>query len=93
MHKLPLKDILWIEAMGDYATINTASKKFFLHLTLKALEEKIPSSKFIRVHRSYIVAIDNITSVEDTTICISNKLIPVGAIYKEGFMKRLNLLT
>ena len=93
MHKLLIKDILWMESMGDYITINAVNKKYILHLTLKAIEPKIPSDKFIRVHRSFIVAVDNITSVEDTTILIDNKLIPVGAIYKENFMKRLNLLS
>lgn len=92
MHKLLIKDILWMESMGDYITINTVNRKYILHLTLKAIEPKIPPDKFIRVHRSFIVAMDNITSVEDTTICIGNKLIPVGAIYKENFMRRLNLL-
>lgn len=90
--KVLIKDILWIEAMGDYITINTINKKFILHLTLKAIEEKIFSHKFIRVHRSYIVALANINMVQDTTICIGDKLIPVGAIYKEGFYKRLDLL-
>jgi DNA-binding LytR/AlgR family response regulator len=90
--KIFAKDILWIEASGDYLTINTINQKFLLHLTLKAIESKLPPNKFIRVHRSYIVAIDNITSIEDTIISISNKLIPVGALYRESFMKRLNLL-
>ncbi|MEW6468793.1 MAG: LytTR family DNA-binding domain-containing protein [Bacteroidota bacterium] len=90
--KVMLKDILWIEALGDYITINTANKKFVLHLTLKAIESKLPPDKFVRVHRSYIAAVDNITSVEDTTISINNKLIPVGALYKDNFIKRLNLL-
>ena len=93
MNKLFIKDILWIEAMGDYVTVNATNKKFTLHTTLKAIEEKIPSNKFVRVHRSFIVAVDNISAVEDTIICINNKLIPVGALYKEAFMKRLNLLT
>lgn len=93
MNKLFIKDILWIEAMGDYVTVNATNKKFTLHTTLKAIEEKIPANKFVRVHRSFIVAVDNISAVEDTIICINNKLIPVGALYKEAFMKRLNLLT
>ena len=90
--KIFAKDILWIEASGDYLTINTINKKFVLHLTLKVIESKLPPNKFIRVHRSYIVAIDNITSVEDTIISIDTKLIPVGALYRESFMKKLNLL-
>src|SRR5688572_156899 len=90
--KVLLKDILWIEALGDYITINTVNKKYVLHLTLKAIEGKLPPDKFVRVHRSYIAAIDNISAVEDTTISISNKLIPVGALYKDNFIKKLNLL-
>lgn len=93
MSKVRLKDILWIEALGDYITVNTVQKKYVIHLTLKALESKLPPEKFIRVHRSFMIAVDNITAVEDTTIYINNKAIPVGAIYRDGFLKRLNLLT
>jgi len=92
MTKVHIKDILWIEALGDYITINTTSKKFVLHLTLKAIGDRLPQDKFVRVHRSYIVTVDNITAVEDTTIYIDETPIPVGALYKENFLKRLNLL-
>jgi len=90
--KVPIKEILWIEALGDYLTVNTINKKYILHSTLKAIEGKIPQDKFIRVHRSFIINIDNVTSVEDTTIYINNTAIPVGAMYKENFIKVLNLL-
>lgn len=90
--KLPIKDILWIEALGDYVTIHLKEQKFILHATLKAIEGKLPANKFVRVHRSYIVQIDNIKTVEDTTIFINEISIPIGSIYKENFIKRLNLL-
>jgi DNA-binding LytR/AlgR family response regulator len=90
--KVPTKDILWIEALGDYITINTVNGKYILHLTLKSIEGKLSPDKFIRVHRSYIVNIDNVGMVEDTTIFINNVSIPVGALYKESFLKVLNLL-
>jgi DNA-binding LytR/AlgR family response regulator len=90
--KVPIKDILWIEALGDYITIHTKDQRFVLHTTLKSVESKLPSDKFIRVHRSYIVQIDNVKLVEDTTIFINDVSIPVGALYKEHFMKRLNPL-
>jgi DNA-binding LytR/AlgR family response regulator len=90
--KVPTKDILWIEALGDYITIHTLNGKYILHLTLKSIENKLPSDKFIRVHRSYIVNIDNVGMVEDTTIFINNNSIPVGALYKDNFIKVLNLL-
>jgi len=91
LNKVPLKDILWIEALGDYLAVHTFDKKYVVHLTLKAIEGKL-NDKFIRVHRSYIVNIDNVGMVEDTTIYINNNPIPVGALYREDFVKVLNLL-
>jgi DNA-binding LytR/AlgR family response regulator len=90
--KVPIKDILWIEALGDYITIHTKDQRFILHATLKSLEGKLPPNKFVRVHRSYIVQVDNVKKVEDTTIFINEVSIPVGALYKDNFIKRLNTL-
>lgn len=90
--KINIKEILWIEALGDYMTINTTEKKYTIHSTMKMIESKLDPNKFIRVHRSSIISIDNITSIEDNVIVIGKKLIPVGAVYKENLTKRLNLL-
>ena len=92
LNKVPVKDILWIEALGDYITIHTKDERFILHSTLKSLENKLNTSKFVRVHRSYIVQIDNVKKVEDTTIFINDQSIPIGAIYKENFIKQINTL-
>lgn len=90
--KINIKEILWIEASGDYISINTPEKKYTVHSTMKAIENKLAADKFIRVHRSYIVAIDNINSIDDNTIVINKQLIPIGFVYKENLTKRLNLL-
>lgn len=90
--KVPVKEILWIEALGDYVTLHTRNERFILHITLKSVESKLPSSKFVRVHRSYIVHLDNVRTVEDTTIYINEVSIPIGALYKDNFIKRLNTL-
>jgi DNA-binding LytR/AlgR family response regulator len=90
--KIPTRDILWIEALGDYLTVHTFKEKFVLHLTLKAIVDKLPRDKFVRVHRSFIVHVDNISTIEDTTIYINNVSVPIGALYKENFQKVLNLL-
>lgn len=90
--KLNIKEILWIEALGDYMTINTTDKKYTIHSTMKTIENKLSSDKFIRVHRSFIISIDNITSIDDNVIVIGKQLIPIGAVYKENLTKRLNFL-
>lgn len=90
--KISITEILWIDALGDYMTINTADKKYVVHTTMKVIETKLPPDKFIRVHRSYIIAIDNITAIDDNVVIIGKQLIPVGAVYKENLTKRLNLL-
>jgi two-component system LytT family response regulator len=92
LNKVLVKDILWIEALGDYVTLHTVEKKFTLHITLKALEKKLDPDRFIRVHRSFIVQLEHINTIDDSVISINNKPIPVGALYRENFMKRLNLL-
>jgi two-component system LytT family response regulator len=92
MTKVLMKDILWIEALGDYISVHTSDKKFVLRHTLKSIYDRLPPDKFIRVHRSYVVAIDNVTSVEDTTISLHGNMIPIGALYKENFIKLLNLM-
>lgn len=90
--KINIKEILFIEALGDYMTINTSEKKYTIHSTMKMIESKLDPSKFIRIHRSSIISIDKITSIEDNIVVIGKQLIPVGAIYKENLTKRLNLL-
>lgn len=91
--KINTKDILWIEALGDYITINTAdNKKYTIHSTMKMVENKLAADKFIRVHRSFIIAKEHISSIDDNVVVIGKQLIPVGAVYRENLTKHLNLL-
>ncbi len=92
IHKVPVTDVQWIEAMGDYVTVHTKEKKYILHSTLRTIESKLPADKFVRVHRSYIVQLNNIKTVEDTSIYIGENAIPLGALYKSNFLKRLGIL-
>jgi DNA-binding LytR/AlgR family response regulator len=62
-----------------------------IHSTLKTLEEKLPDA-FARVHRSFIVRIDRIKDIEDTTLVIDGKVVPIGASYRDDLMRRLNTL-
>jgi DNA-binding LytR/AlgR family response regulator len=91
MIRIRKSDILWAEALGDYAIIHTAKDKFVLHCTLKAVEEKLSGHAYIRVHRSYIVKVDVIEKVEDNTIFCLNKSIPIGKSYREDVFRRLKM--
>ncbi len=90
--KIVFDEILFVQALGDYATIHTISGKYTIHITMKSLEEKLPAKKFQRVHRSYIVAIPKISTVTDSAVHIDNKPIPLADSYKTQLTDKLNFL-
>lgn len=85
--KLAVKDILYIQGLGDYVRIHltTTDRPVMSLMTLKAFEEKMPATKFMRLHRSYIVALDKIDSVTKNSVQIGKEIIPVTEQYKEVF--------
>jgi two-component system, LytTR family, response regulator len=85
MEKLRYADVLYIEGMGDYWRIITTTKKIMTLLNYKKLEELLPPAQFMRVHKSFIIAIDKIENVERNRIRIADRLIPVGETYREQF--------
>jgi len=94
--RLKYEDILWVEALENYVVFNTFNDKFTIHFTMKAIEKKLPSLKFSRVHRSYIINTSCIDMIEDNSIIIKTedgpKTIPIGKSYKEKLMKDINLI-
>jgi DNA-binding LytR/AlgR family response regulator len=90
--KVYLDNVQWIQAMDNYVIIQTNTDQFIIHSTMKDVETKLPSSKFLRVHRSYIIPLDKITVLDENSVLIGDKTIPIGKSYKEVFMSRLNFL-
>ena len=90
--KLVLKEIEWIEAKGDYVLIHTPKQDYFTHSTMKRLSERLGTEEFVRVHRSFIVRLDQIFDIEDGSIRIGSKIIPVGASFEDVLLKRLTML-
>lgn len=90
--KLALTDIQWIEAQGDYVRIYTPKENYVVHGTIKGFEEKLPPKAFVRVHRSYIVRIDQIVDIADSSIVIERSVIPIGASFKDMLLKKLKTL-
>jgi DNA-binding LytR/AlgR family response regulator len=90
--RLSIDDILFAEAMGDYVKLHTPQKFFAIHTTLKTVEERLPEHKFLRVHRSYIVALHKIDTIRDGAIVIDGKPVPVADAYRSQLNRRMNIL-
>ncbi len=85
--RVEFKDILWIEGLKDYIIIQTKEQKIITLLSMNKMMEKLPDSRFLRVHRSFIVSLQKIDSIEKSRIKIGAKEVPIGEVYKEQFLK------
>ena len=90
--RIPFDSILFVEALADYVIIQTGTKKHIVHYTMKGIAERLPDGQFIRTHRSYIINLDKIEAIEDNSLVIGEKYIPIGASYREALFGRLNFL-
>lgn len=88
--KVNLDEINYIQALGDYVKVYTDSQTLVSHQTLKSLEQELPSLNFIRIHKSYIVALKAIQFIEGNQIKIEDEMIPIGASYKDELLRRFN---
>ncbi len=89
LEKVILDDILYIEGMRDYRRIHTIYKRIMTLQNFKELEQVIPAKMISRVHKSYMVALNKIESIERNRIKIADRLIPISATYKEDLLKRI----
>ena len=87
LEKIMLNEIVYIEGMRDYRRIHTVNKRVMTLQNFSEFEKLIPSSIVCRVHKSYMVAISKIVSIERNRIKIADQLIPVSETYKEVFYK------
>jgi DNA-binding LytR/AlgR family response regulator len=87
--KIVYDDILFAEALQNYVTIHTKDKKYITYLTFKSVEDYLPSDKFIRVHKSYIISASKVDSIEGNDIRIGQQHIPISRSLKDEVMDRL----
>ncbi|MEZ4937743.1 MAG: response regulator [Crocinitomicaceae bacterium] len=92
--KLKTDEIYYIEALKDYVVINTLKNRYTIHSTMKEMERKLSGDSFIRVHRSFIVRLDKIYSIEYPNLQLEDdkKVIPIGGLYKDELVKKINLI-
>ena len=92
--KINCKDICFIEALKDYVVINTNETRYTIHSTMKDIELKMGAIDFIRIHRSFIVRLDKIVSIEYPNLTLENdkKSIPIGGSYRDDLNAKIKLL-
>ncbi len=90
LEKITLKNIIYIEGMRDYRRIHTTTKKIMTLQNFKELEKIIPANLVCRVHKSYMVALNKIESIERNRIRIDDQLIPISETYKSSFFQLIN---
>jgi two-component system, LytTR family, response regulator len=90
--KIKIADIIYVQAAGDYVNIFTKNKRYTVHITLRGIEEKLPSDKFYRLHRSYLVALDQVDAVEEGTAYLEKHPLPIGEQFKKELLRKLNLI-
>lgn len=90
--KVHIPSIYVIEAKGDYINIKTSEKNYLVHSTLRKIQDKLPTKKFFKVHRSYIINITEIVDIEDNTVLVRKEVIPVSRSNKNNLVEKLNLL-
>ncbi len=94
--KLKLRNIIYIEALENYVTLNTNDDKFTIHFTMKAIETQLPSDVFIRVHRSYIINKTMIQTIKENALDLnvsgSLKSIPVGKSFRDSLLNDINVM-
>ncbi len=94
--KIKLNDILYIESLKDYIKVITLLGDYLVHKSMTSISEELPSENFIRIHRSFAIAINKIKSVEGNSVEIANRRIPIGRHYlqfaKQKIFNSTNLM-
>ena len=83
-YKIPIQDIIYLEAMRDYTRIVTIAKQYLVLTTLNAIIEKLPTDIFVRIHRSYVVNRNKVDSIQKNKIAIQSYTLPIGKLYKSA---------
>ena len=87
--KVHFNDVLYVEAMQNYCILHTPARKLIAYITLSGLEEKLPTAKFMKVHKSFIVSLDKITALDGNDLFIGKTQIPVSRSLKDEVMSRV----
>lgn len=89
-HKIMLEDILYLESLKDYTQIHTKTNKLTVRGNLSTCMQKLPKENFIRIHRSFTVAVSRVSSYNQTEIIVNDTKLPLGMAYREAFLLEIS---
>jgi two-component system, LytTR family, response regulator len=92
MVRISTSDILHVEALNDYVLVTTDQRQYIVDTTMRAIEEKLPDDRFARIHRSFIVNLKKIEAIEDNSVIIKGKFIPISRTYQPEFYGKIKRL-
>ena len=87
VHKLRYDDILYIQSMREYVAYYTTAGRILSLQSLKKLEEILPPRRFVRIHKSYIVAVEHVSTLEGNQLYVGSEKLPIGASYREQVLQ------
>lgn len=85
-------DIIYAEAYDNYAYIHTKEKKYLVSHTLKSIEQKLDGNRFTRIHKSYLIQVNKITSISEGYLYLGTVQLPIGKVYKQSLFNNLSIL-
>lgn len=92
-YKVNIEDIYYIEALGDYIKVHTKDQTLITYLSMKKIEAQLPADAFVRIHKSFIVNIHKIRSIEGNMVEVKNEKISIGSNYKQSFQELIDSFT
>lgn len=87
IERIGIRDILYMQSLGNYVTIYTSTKRILTYLTLRGIETQLPPGQFVKIHQSYLVSLGRIDSIEGNQILIGDKCLPLSRNYREAVMQ------
>ena len=89
IEKIKVADVLYIEGMSNYIIVHTTQKKYITYLTFKAVEEQLPQNVFIRIHKSFLVSLNAVKTIDGNELKLENASLPISKNYKEEVLSKI----
>lgn len=89
IEKIVISDIVYVQALANYVVIHTQQRKYVTYITFKGIEERLPQDSFVRIHKSYLVALSAISNIDHNKVSISRTILPLSKHYKQQAMEKI----